>query len=83
MRKYAHALEFLDPDKDFAEPAKTASRDIQRSCNLNLAAAHLKLGDNAEAIKAASKVLTPDPNPTPTPTLTLPLNPTLTLSFDH
>lgn len=43
-------------DEQFSADEKKAARDIKKSCNLNLAAAHLKLDNPAEARKAADKV---------------------------
>ena len=36
--------------------AKAAAKEVKKSCNLNLAAAYLKLNEIKKAIKAASNV---------------------------
>ena len=36
--------------------AKAAAKDVRKSCNLNLAAAYLKLNETKKAIKAATDV---------------------------
>ena len=41
---------------NFSTDEKKAARELTKSCNLNLAAAHLKLGAHAAARKAADKV---------------------------
>ena len=41
---------------NFSVEEKKAARELSKSCNLNLAAAHLKLGAHAAARKAADQV---------------------------
>ena len=43
-------------DTNLDAALKPAAREVKKSCNLNLAAAYLKLGKNKKAIKAATKV---------------------------
>ena len=50
------AESLISHDDPFSAEEKAQSRDIKKSVNLNLAAAHLKLKEYPEAIAAASKV---------------------------
>lgn len=43
-------------DEGFDADQKKAGKEVKKSCNLNLAAAQLKLGNAVEARKAADKV---------------------------
>lgn len=43
-------------DEGFDADQKKAAKEVKKSCNLNLAAAQLKLGNAVEARKAADKV---------------------------
>lgn len=43
-------------DEGFTPEQKQQAKEVKRSCNLNLAAAQLKLGNAVEARKAADKV---------------------------
>ena len=43
-------------DDSFSAEEKRQSRDVKKSCHLNLAAAHLKLQRPVDARKAADKV---------------------------
>ena len=49
-------MELLATDDKATIPQKDASRDLKRSCNLNLAAAHLKQKEYRLAAQAAGKV---------------------------
>ncbi|KAL4420120.1 hypothetical protein ABPG77_000291 [Micractinium sp. CCAP 211/92] len=60
VQRYDKAMQAIEYDEQFSADEKKAARDIKKSCNLNLAAAHLKLGNPAEARKAADKVLERD-----------------------
>ncbi|KAL4419972.1 hypothetical protein ABPG75_007070 [Micractinium tetrahymenae] len=60
VQRYDKAMQAIEYDDQFSADEKKAARDIKKSCNLNLAAAHLKLGNAAEARKAADKVLEHD-----------------------
>ena len=56
VKKYERGLTMVER-MDMASPEQErAVGDLRRSCNLNLAAAHLKLDDPAAAQKAASLV---------------------------
>ena len=50
------AESLISHDEPFSADEKAKSREIKKSINLNLAAAHLKLKQHSEAIAAASKV---------------------------
>ena len=50
------AESLISHDDPFSAEEKAQSRDIKKSINLNLAAAHLKLNEHSDAIAAASKV---------------------------
>lgn len=60
VQRYDKAMQAIEYDEQFSTDEKKAARDIKKSCNLNLAAAHLKLGNPVEARKAADKVLERD-----------------------
>ena len=53
------AESLISHDEPFSAEEKAQSRDIKKSINLNLAAAHLKLNEHSDAIAAASKVRWP------------------------
>ena len=56
LRKYKKGVEFIEHDDQFSDPEKKQSSEIKKSCNLNLAAVHLKLNDSKEACRACNKV---------------------------
>ena len=56
LKKYKKGVELIEHDDQFSTEEKKASADIKKSCNLNLAATHLKVNDSREARKACSKV---------------------------
>lgn len=60
VQRYNKAVEAIEVDEQFSVEEKKASRDVKKSCNLNVAAAQLKLGNPVEARKAADKVLEHD-----------------------
>ena len=51
-------MEFIEHDDQFSDQEKKQSSEIKKSCNLNLAAVHLKLHDSKEACRACNKVHT-------------------------
>jgi len=59
---WSRAQQAIEHDDAFSADAKAAAREVARSLNLNLAAAHLKTGRYAEARKAADKVLSAEPS---------------------
>mmetsp|Transcript_11683 Transcript_11683/g.28662 ORF Transcript_11683/g.28662 Transcript_11683/m.28662 type:complete len:590 (-) Transcript_11683:389-2158(-) len=60
VRCWDKAVSTIAYDKSYPEDVKAASRDIRRSCWLNLAAAHLKAGAWKAAIASCDKVLEGD-----------------------
>ncbi|PSC75187.1 peptidyl-prolyl cis-trans isomerase FKBP62-like [Micractinium conductrix] len=58
--RYDKALQCIEHDDNFSSDEKKQARDVKKSCNLNLAAAHLKLNAPIAARKAADKVLESD-----------------------
>ena len=60
IKKYARALSLVEYDTGFGADAKAAAADLKKAANLNLAAAHLKMGDFKAALKAADGVLAKD-----------------------
>lgn len=56
IKRYEKATKLIDFDKNFKEENVSKSTEIKRSCNLNLAAAQLKLGDFKKAIDACNQV---------------------------
>ncbi|KAL4857094.1 Peptidyl-prolyl cis-trans isomerase [Chlorella vulgaris] len=60
VQRYNKATEIIEFDEGFTPEQKQQAKEVKRSCNLNLAAAQLKLGNAVEARKAADKVLEGD-----------------------
>jgi FK506-binding protein 4/5 len=60
IKKYSHALSLVEYDTGFGAEGKAAAADLKKAVNLNLAAAHLKLGDFKAALKATDAVLAKD-----------------------
>ncbi|KAK9813598.1 hypothetical protein WJX73_009452 [Symbiochloris irregularis] len=60
VKRYKKALDMINYDDQFAAEEKRQSTDIKKSCNLNLAAAYLKLQDYTQSQQAAGKVLVQD-----------------------
>ncbi|PRW33606.1 peptidyl-prolyl cis-trans isomerase FKBP62-like isoform A [Chlorella sorokiniana] len=60
IQQYDKALQAIEFDEGFDADQKKAAKEVKKSCNLNLAAAQLKLGNAAEARKATDKVLEVD-----------------------
>lgn len=58
VKRYKRATELINFDDQFSAEEKRQSKDIKKSCNLNLAAAYLKLKDFSQAQAACSKVHT-------------------------
>ena len=56
IKRYKRAAELVDSTDRFGHDEKVKAGEVLKSCQLNLAAAYLKLGDYAEAHKAADKV---------------------------
>jgi FK506-binding protein 4/5 len=60
IKKYKRALGCVEYDTGFGAEAKSGAADLKKAVNLNLAAAHLKLGAWKEAAAAADAVLAKD-----------------------
>jgi len=60
IKKYKRALSLVEYDTGFGPGAKAAAGDLKKAVNLNLAAAHLKIGDWKAAGAAADAVLAKD-----------------------
>lgn len=60
LKKYQKGVEFIEHDDQFSDQEKKQSSEIKKSCNLNLAAVHLKLNNVKEACRACNKVLEKD-----------------------
>lgn len=58
LKKYKKGVELIEHDDQFSDQEKKQSSEIKKSCNLNLAAVHLKLHDSKEACRACNKVHT-------------------------
>lgn len=56
IKKYKAALEIVKSEDSLSVEQKKLAQGLKRSCNLNLAAAALKLKDYKEALDAASQV---------------------------
>ena len=56
IKRYKRATDLVNFDDQYSVEEKRQSREIKRSCNLNLAAAYLKLREYAEAQAACGKV---------------------------
>jgi tetratricopeptide (TPR) repeat protein len=57
LQVYEKALNLVQHDTSFPDELKASSRELKKSCWLNLAACCLKLGKPAEAAKHCGKVL--------------------------
>ncbi|GAB4815844.1 hypothetical protein N2152v2_002890 [Parachlorella kessleri] len=60
VKKWDRAVEMVNVDTNMDAAAKAAAKDVKKSCNLNLAAAYLKLHETKKAIKVATDVLEAD-----------------------
>lgn len=60
IKLWERAKQAIEYDESFEAEAKRISKELKRTCELNLAAAHLKAGRPMEARKAANKVLDTD-----------------------
>ena len=56
IKKYKAAGDAIEYDDKYSAELKSEGRAIKKSCNLNLAAAYLKVGQAADARKACDKV---------------------------
>lgn len=56
VKRYKRAVDLIGYDDTFAPDEKRQSKDIKKSCNLNMAAAYLKLQDWKQAQAACGKV---------------------------
>lgn len=61
IKQYEKGASLIQYDKDFSEELKHQSKDIKKSCWLNLAAAQLKRKQYQEVIQNCDKVLGVDP----------------------
>lgn len=57
IKRYEKASKLIDFDKNFKDENLKKSTEIKRSCNLNLAAAQLKLGAFKKAVEACNQVV--------------------------
>lgn len=60
IKLWERAKQAIEHNDSFETELKKISKELKRSCELNLAAAHLKAGKPMEARKAADKVLEAD-----------------------
>jgi tetratricopeptide (TPR) repeat protein len=60
VKMWGRAMQAIEYDNSFDKESRRDTRGVKRSCNLNLAAAHLKAGRPVDARKAADKVLEDD-----------------------
>jgi FKBP-type peptidyl-prolyl cis-trans isomerase len=61
VRLWGRAQQAVEYEDAFDAEQKAAAKELKRTCDLNVAAAHLKAGRHGEAAKAATKVLDADP----------------------